>query len=274
MPKTFVLNWNPNRWTWPEKEYERDVRRTASGKLTPERTWTLGARKGGIEKGDLAIILRQGSDRGIVGVGRFTSEVHLGGHWDGSGRDRYCATVVLSRLVPAEEGVPVEVLVQRVPEVAWNSIQGAGVAVPEEVALRVLALCEARLGRAVFESPEEVSPTTRFLEGAVTEVTANRYERDLRARQACIDHWGTTCVACGFDFEAVYGPIGEGFIHVHHLRELSSIGTTYEVDPVADLRPLCPNCHAMIHKEAPAMSVAALKRLLRRAAAAKVPPSR
>ena len=38
-----------------------------------------------------------------------------------------------------------------------------------------------------------------------------------------------------------------GFIHVHHLRPLSEIRGEYMVDPVADLCPVCPNCHAVIH---------------------------
>jgi len=52
---------------------------------------------------------------------------------------------------------------------------------------------------------------------------------------------------CGFNFLAVFGPETEGFIHVHHLTALSEIGHDYAVDPIADLRPVCPNCHAVIH---------------------------
>jgi hypothetical protein len=38
-----------------------------------------------------------------------------------------------------------------------------------------------------------------------------------------------------------------GLIHVHHSLQLSRVGKDYKVDPVADLRPVCPNCHAVIH---------------------------
>ncbi|WP_374754526.1 HNH endonuclease [Runella zeae] len=37
-------------------------------------------------------------------------------------------------------------------------------------------------------------------------------------------------------------------MHVHHLRQVSTVGNTYEVDPTKDLRPVCPNCHSIIHK--------------------------
>jgi predicted HNH restriction endonuclease len=58
------------------------------------------------------------------------------------------------------------------------------------------------------------------------------------------------------NFEDTYGPIGKGFIHVHHLRPLASVEAEYDVDPVADLRPVCPNCHAMLHRGDPMHSIA------------------
>jgi 5-methylcytosine-specific restriction protein A len=46
----------------------------------------------------------------------------------------------------------------------------------------------------------------------------------------------------------MYGEIGRGFIHVHHVVPISSIGESYKVDPAKDLVPVCPNCHAMLHR--------------------------
>lgn len=46
-----------------------------------------------------------------------------------------------------------------------------------------------------------------------------------------------------------YGSLGKGFIHVHHKIPLSEIGDEYEVDYVNDLIPVCPNCHAMLHRK-------------------------
>lgn len=85
-------------------------------------------------------------------------------------------------------------------------------------------------------------------EGQKIEVRVNKYERNLIARRKCLDSHGYTCTVCGFNFEEVYGGIGKDFIHVHHLIPLSKIDHTYIVNPVKDLIPLCPNCHAMIHK--------------------------
>ena len=50
------------------------------------------------------------------------------------------------------------------------------------------------------------------------------------------------------NFRERYGPIGQEFIHVHHLTPLSEIRKSHKVDGAKDLRPVCPNCHAMLHR--------------------------
>jgi 5-methylcytosine-specific restriction protein A len=102
---------------------------------------------------------------------------------------------------------------------------------------------------AVISYPDEVDDATTYHEGAITVVHVNAYERNLTARQRCLDHWGLACRVCGMTFREQYGELGDGFIHVHHLRPLSTIGEEYEVNPIEDLCPICPNCHAMIHKD-------------------------
>ena len=96
-------------------------------------------------------------------------------------------------------------------------------------------------------------------EGSRKQVTVNAYERSPKARQECIDEYGYKCCICAFDFEKVYGEIGKGFIHVHHVKPLSEIKEEYEVNPIEDLRPVCPNCHAMLHKKVPAYSIEEIK---------------
>jgi 5-methylcytosine-specific restriction enzyme A len=112
--------------------------------------------------------------------------------------------------------------------------------------------------------PEEVDETQVFREGAVCKVSVNAYERSPQARQECIDHYGTSCCVCGFNFGQVFGELGEGFIHVHHLCPMAEIAQEYEVDPIQDLRPVCPNCHAMIHRRSPPLSMEELQVLLSR----------
>ena len=94
------------------------------------------------------------------------------------------------------------------------------------------------------------------------QVVVNAYERSPVARSRCISHYGPMCLVCGFSFGSVYGSLAEGFIHVHHVKPLSEIGEEYEVDPIADLRPVCPNCHAIIHLGGGCRSILEVKALM------------
>ena len=99
-------------------------------------------------------------------------------------------------------------------------------------------------------------------EGSSYTVLSDRFERNQAARKACIAHYGTTCSICGFNFEDTYGATAKEFIHVHHLTPLASIGENYIVDPVKDLRPVCPNCHSVIHMRNPPYSVDDVRKLI------------
>jgi 5-methylcytosine-specific restriction enzyme A len=114
---------------------------------------------------------------------------------------------------------------------------------------------------------EEIESTQKYVEGRRFKVTINGYERNPKARAACILHHGCKCKVCGFDFEKAYGAIGVGFIHVHHLVPASRTRGQYKIDPKTDLMPVCPNCHAMIHSPtppAPIFAIAALRKIVRK----------
>ncbi len=111
---------------------------------------------------------------------------------------------------------------------------------------------------------EEVTEPKVFFEGATKTITINAYERNLEGREACLKHYGYNCAVCDFNFEKTYGELGKNFVHVHHLRPLAEIKIEYKLDPIKDLRPVCPNCHAMLHRMAPAISIDSLKQRLRK----------
>lgn len=110
--------------------------------------------------------------------------------------------------------------------------------------------------------PDEIDDSEDIAEGAKSRVVVNKYERDQVARQKCIEIYGLSCVVCGFNFEEKYGSLGAGFIHVHHLKPLSEIGESYIVNPKNDLRPVCPNCHAMLHRNKYVIEIKDLKEKL------------
>ncbi|MFI5380714.1 MAG: hypothetical protein ACHRHE_15555 [Tepidisphaerales bacterium] len=109
---------------------------------------------------------------------------------------------------------------------------------------------------------DEVDDPALIREGARYQIMVNAYERDPRARRLCIATHGTDCCICGFSFGARYGEAADGFIHVHHLRPLSEVGEEYVVDPVVDLRPVCPNCHAVLHRREPPYSIEEVRQFL------------
>lgn len=111
---------------------------------------------------------------------------------------------------------------------------------------------------------EDVDNEQKYLEGKVSQVLTNKYERNPANRELCLAANGYLCKICGFDFEDKYGKIGYKFIHVHHIQMVSSFGREYYLDPVKDLIPVCPNCHAMLHRTNPPMKPEELKELIRK----------
>lgn len=93
-------------------------------------------------------------------------------------------------------------------------------------------------------------PAENYWEGRARESRIISRARNGQARKACIDHYKPRCFVCGFDFEKFYGSLGRDFIEVHHLALVSGRDDEeYLIDPVRDLRPVCSNCHRMLHRE-------------------------
>ena len=81
-----------------------------------------------------------------------------------------------------------------------------------------------------------------------------RAERNPKNRKDCLNHWGYKCRVCSFDFGQVFGGVANEYIHVHHHNPLAFSGEIVS-DPVNDMSPLCPNCHAVAHLHVPPYSI-------------------
>lgn len=117
--------------------------------------------------------------------------------------------------------------------------------------------------RSPVKLAEEVEPGSVYSEGAVSRILVNRYERDKNARAACINYYGPRCDVCQLLLEDFYGNIARDFIHVHHLQPVSELGSNYQVDPIKDLRPVCPNCHAVLHRRDPPYSLEEMRQSIK-----------
>lgn len=114
-------------------------------------------------------------------------------------------------------------------------------------------------GEISIQIAEEIDEAETFVVGASRIISVNSFERDPVARAKCLAHHGYKCAVCSFDFEEFYGTIGRNYIHVHHIFPFSDIRKTYILDPIKDLIPVCPNCHVMIHRTRPILTIAKLK---------------
>lgn len=114
----------------------------------------------------------------------------------------------------------------------------------------------------------DIDLPTNAAEGSAKLVSHLRRERnralvDTKKAATRRAKGGLKCEACGFDFSITYGALGEGFCEVHHLVPLSasSESVTTRLD---DLAVLCSNCHRIIHRSSPMLSVEALAEAISR----------
>ena len=246
----YLLTWNPNTFEW--NNFHGDLKEFQNNGYLEGR-WSTGNTKR-IKKGDRLFMLRQGEEpRGIIASGYATSDGFSDKHW---GKPKSMSNYVKYRLdvlvdyKDENQILSRTTLMENLSDVHWDT-PASGMSVPSEALARLETLWSAINAPPRETTPltEELDGNTKYHEGAMRTVQVNAYERDRKARDACIKHWGARCSVCDFSFEEKYGSLGHQFIHVHHIVPLSSIKKRYKVDPIKDLCPVCPNCHSMIHKD-------------------------
>ena len=263
---TYLLIWNPKQYPWDDLEYDIDSIRKGE---KPRGNWSCGnTRK--IQPGDRFFMIRLGLEpKGIVGSGMVVGNVYYDDHWDEeralAGDKTLYAPIVFDNLLnPDKETIlPVERLEKAFPIYMWHPPR-SGNSIPDDIAEGMERIWKEHLGKQSLFIPEEVTGVGGLYEGATEKIPVNSYERNAQARQICIKHYGTQCQVCETDLGEVYGEIGEGFIHVHHILPLSTIRQRYEVDPILHLRPVCPNCHAMLHRKEPPYTIEELKLIIKK----------
>ncbi|MFM9428761.1 5-methylcytosine-specific restriction protein A [Variovorax sp. GrIS 2.14] len=127
-----------------------------------------------------------------------------------------------------------------------------------EVSYVCLSLTLSLLPEDELEIPT-ATHTDGLPEGALMRIEVNKYERSAVNRATCISHYGAVCQACGFDFSSFYGDVGEGYIEVHHRTPVAALGPNYVINPITDLIPVCSNCHSMLHRSNPPITVESLR---------------
>ncbi len=255
---SYLLTWNPKNFGWDE--LQELCRRAHSGEAVSQ-TWSCGNSRS-IPIGSRVFMLRQGVEpKGIVASGWVSRSPFEDRHWSAdraSAGDKaffveFVPDVILD---PQTDPVfdprtstsgPLTRLQVRSP--------ASGNSIPDDVALALERAWEGHTGDAgakLGTGDHELSA----LEGQkrIQMVAHRSWERALRPaklREASARHPEKRLLCevpgCAFDFEEVYGGIGRGFAHVHHLRPLGH-DPEPTITKLSDLVVVCANCHSMIHR--------------------------
>lgn len=115
-----------------------------------------------------------------------------------------------------------------------------------------------------FENNEDL--TDEFPEGKIVERTHKARERNSQVISLAKEKFKKLkgrlyCQVCGFDFEKTYGQIGKDFIEGHHTIAVSEMSSDHKTK-VEDIAMLCANCHRMVHKKRPWLTMKDLDKLL------------
>ena len=254
-----ILGWNPtgvNRW-----DYRAAVEQvTESGRVLAR--WNVGGSRNILPGTEVWLLLQGSSDagRGLIGHGMAVSApAEPAGREECNAGDGY-ASIAFDALLPIGEQIRPDLLKTGISGPIWWEAIAGPVPVPQAAEPELRRLWREQ--GPVAASHAELVPGT-FPPEAVATIDVNRYERDVDASRVCLAFHGTSCAACGFSFEAFYGDAGTGFIEVHHVVPPAMLKGGYKLDPVADLVPLCPNCHAMAHLGvAPPRTVSELRTII------------
>ena len=253
---TFLFAWNPVKWKWTDME-ENIEQLEKTGVFSD--MWSCASHTK-VKPGDRAFLVKLGKKpTGIIASGYVATPAFLSQHW--SGPDKMVPRVMIdfdTILNPSKEPIlAVETLKQgNLSKQHWTP-ESSGISIKSELTKELEAVwfdfTKDKLYPPFLPTKKETKRT--YSEGTPNQVTLTRYERNPHAREECIEHYGSSCNVCRFNFEETYGQTGKDFIHVHHLTQIASIGKKYNVDPITDLRPVCTNCHSIIHKRKPAYTI-------------------
>ena len=235
-------------------DHQAVVKRVAESGRAMER-WCLEHRPD-VSPATEAWLLLHGNE---AGAGLIGHAVVVSEPYQLAGTGEWFIALAVDALLPLGEQIRPGILAEALPRDHWAKAGGPSlVALPPsyEPALRRLwrAYGPTTAGRA------EVGGGT-LPPDAVSTVQVSRFERDPDARRICLAFHGTSCAACGFSFESAYGGSAPEALAVHHVVPPEMLHSGYQLDPIADLIPLCPNCHAVAHSVNPPRTVSELQNM-------------
>ena len=248
----FLFAWNSN----PDMFYNYEAYiRKFNKKGTCTVRWRCNSKT--IRSGDRVFLIKIGKHpKGIIGSGKALTDPYDNG-----------IDIELDTLLGPDDGnLSIAILQEgNLSKQNWTP-QMNGISIKPEV-INELEEKWALLLKPGIKNPPLLTAENYpglYTEGETKLILHISYERNAIARKACLHHYGYSCVVCDFNFENIYGEIGKEYIHVHHLQPMAAIREEYTINAIKDLRPVCPNCHAMLHTDNPPLTIAKLRKLLQK----------
>lgn len=104
----------------------------------------------------------------------------------------------------------------------------------------------------------EEAPEGRVLTRKHLTRERNRKLTEAKRKKVLRERGKLECEVCGFDFSIRYGLRGDGFIECHHTKPVATLsdGSTTNIK---DLALVCANCHRMVHRRKPWLTIEELK---------------
>jgi 5-methylcytosine-specific restriction protein A len=259
-----ILLWKSSeKDSWITFDYDLKRCRTEGSFITD---WNVHTKN--IQVGDYAFFYHTGKNNGIFGAGFVTDPPYKNIDWKGKDKQLYYIDIKVCELVDpnsdellSRENLPKELINSNL---LWSS--GASTITNDSLINEIIDKWSQvyntkknfdKIIDEIFKGREG-----DFREGRVKERISKIHERNYKARIQCIRHHSYTCKVCKLNFYDKYGEAGKDFIHVHHKILVSSRDEAYSINPIEDLVPVCPNCHAIIHKRNPPYEVDEVKQML------------
>jgi hypothetical protein len=285
MTATYLLTWNPNDSS--VSEIEHAWKQQCAGKPPETIDWSCGSTKS-IPVGARVFLHRQRVEpRGIVASGWVVKGSYRGPHWDPArrrrGEEANYVDWVIDAVVPGFGDLPASSPLQAhlttdgpvCDDITWDNMPGSGVQVSEAAARQLERLWALHVDGTCNASPqgEDLSATeNRRAQQLIWSRSRERALRDAKVKEALRNspdgRLRCEVPGCGFCFEDVYGDVGKGFAHVHHLNALNESNQQVRTT-LKDLAIVCANCHAMIHRKGECRPLNGLIRRLHRRRASR-----
>lgn len=118
----------------------------------------------------------------------------------------------------------------------------------------------------IADFAENLEMEDDFPEGKLVERSHKRRERNRKVVERKKSdflkiHGKIFCEICGFDFEEKYGERGTNFCEVHHTIPVSEMNPAHQTS-LDELVIVCANCHRIIHRERPWLTMKQIKKIL------------